>query len=183
MKSMSKKIIAIGILGLALFIGGCMGTSSDNTTGTTQTAMAKENTDINIAGITLEDLNGNKLSLDSYKGTPIYLDMWGSWCPICVRSLPEINKLSADKNKGFEIVTVVFPNIYGEKDLAGFKTWFTEQNKPNIKVLVDKQGILLKKFNVHAFPTSLVINDDLSVKYLVPGKIQEETIIQLFKQK
>lgn len=71
---------------------------------------SKENSSINkIAPIfSLNDINGNKITLADYKDKKyVLLDFWASWCIPCRESTPEIKKLYEKyQTKGLEIISV-----------------------------------------------------------------------------
>lgn len=37
-----------------------------------------------------EALDGSKVRLADYRGGPVILNFWGTWCPPCVREIPEL---------------------------------------------------------------------------------------------
>ena len=41
----------------------------------------------------LEDLEGNTFNLTDWKGKPIFLNFWATWCPPCIAEMPDINQL------------------------------------------------------------------------------------------
>ncbi len=43
--------------------------------------------------LTLEDLNGNRLSMDDLRGRPIFMNVWATWCPPCIAEMPDIQDL------------------------------------------------------------------------------------------
>lgn len=54
-----------------------------------------------------EDLKGNKINLDKYKGKYVYLDFWAPWCTPCVEEIPHLKKLIEEyKNKDIIFVSV-----------------------------------------------------------------------------
>jgi thiol-disulfide isomerase/thioredoxin len=45
---------------------------------------------------TVLDLNDQPVSFSSFKGKPIFLNFWATWCPPCVREMPSIDSLARD---------------------------------------------------------------------------------------
>lgn len=43
--------------------------------------------------LTLMDEDGNTHSLADFKGKPIFMNMWATWCPPCIAEMPNIHKL------------------------------------------------------------------------------------------
>ena len=59
--------------------------------------------DFNLA---LMDKAGNTLSLEDFKGKPIFLNMWATWCPPCIAEMPNINKLHKQIGNEVEFVMI-----------------------------------------------------------------------------
>ncbi|MXX37600.1 MAG: TlpA family protein disulfide reductase, partial [Gemmatimonadetes bacterium] len=56
---------------------------------------------------TLDDLDGQPVSLNQFKGKAIFIDFWASWCGPCISDLPYIQKIKAEMAEQ----PVVFLNI------------------------------------------------------------------------
>ena len=41
----------------------------------------------------LMDEDGQTILLEDFKGKPIFMNMWATWCPPCIAEMPNINKL------------------------------------------------------------------------------------------
>ncbi len=55
----------------------------------------------------LTDLSGKSFSLKDYKGKVVFIDFWATWCPPCVMSSPEVEKLGEDyQGKDFAIIRI-----------------------------------------------------------------------------
>ena len=62
-------------------------------------------------GFTKPDVDGNMVSLSSYKGKYLLLDFWASWCGPCRMENPMLVKIyQSYKDKGFEILGVSYDN-------------------------------------------------------------------------
>ncbi len=47
-------------------------------------------------GYALETLNGETAYLAQYRGTPLVVNFWATWCPPCRREIPLLNKLQTE---------------------------------------------------------------------------------------
>jgi peroxiredoxin len=46
--------------------------------------------------VTLEDLDGNAVALSAYIGDrPVLLEFWATWCPVCAKLAPELDRAYA----------------------------------------------------------------------------------------
>jgi thiol-disulfide isomerase/thioredoxin len=55
----------------------------------------------------LSDLNDRPVRFSRFKGKPIFLNIWATWCGPCVREMPSIARLAQDprlQGKGLEFV-------------------------------------------------------------------------------
>ncbi|MGF7452367.1 redoxin family protein [Pasteurella bettyae] len=137
-------------------------------------------TEKNMSGIQLKDLNNNIVTLDKYKGKNLYIKMWASWCPICLAGLAEIDELSAEPNKTFEVITIVSPNQKGEKSTEKFIEWYKGLDYKNITVLLDESGELIKQAKVKGHPFNLILDDALNLKKTIPGHLESKKIAGYF---
>lgn len=130
----------------------------------------------------LEDLSGTKHSLSEWKGKKVYLKFWASWCSICLAGLDELDELSGNPDKDFEVISVVSPGLNGEKDKEQFRKWFEKLGYQNMKVLLDEKGELVRRYEVRAYPSSAFIGSDGSMKPIVPGHKSKEDILTEMKK-
>lgn len=133
--------------------------------------------------IILKDINGNKVNLSDIKGNNIYIKTWATWCPVCLATLGDTEELSKVKGKNYEVLTVVFPTINGEKKSSAFREWFKKLEYLNIKVLFDEKGELLKIANLNIYPSSLFINENLEIEKIINGPVENRDIEIYFSSK
>lgn len=55
--------------------------------------------------LTLEDPTGAPLSLAAFRGRPLVINFWATWCPPCVEELPMLNAFFAQhRGKGWQVL-------------------------------------------------------------------------------
>ncbi|MBM7853932.1 peroxiredoxin [Desulfohalotomaculum tongense] len=105
---------------------------------------------------TLDDLAGNKVSLQDFRGQVVLLNFWNTWCPPCKAEMPEIEETyNKYKDRGFAVLAV---NITVQEEYAGAVKDFVTENGYSFPVLMDRDGKVSLQYGVRSIPTSLIIN-------------------------
>lgn len=102
----------------------------------------------------LKDINGNILKLASLRGKYVILDFWGSWCTWCIKGFPELKKYYSKHRAKIEIV-----GIACNDGLDAWKASVKKHKLPWLQVF-SEDGMTEKRFNVHGFPTKVLISPD-----------------------
>lgn len=121
---------------------------------------------------TLEDLDGNKVTLSQFAGKKIYLNFWAVWCPPCVAELPHINEISQE-NKDVVVVTV---NLDNKKETV---LNFNKKNGYNFITLWDPKGDLDKKYKLDAIPVSVFLDRKGNIVERKVGSMQKEEMLEI----
>ena len=103
---------------------------------------------------TLKDINGNSVSLSSFKGKVILLNFWATWCPPCRSEIPSMNKLYQKlKGRGFMILAVSTDRaVVDVKD-------FLKTMPVNFPVVVDYNLTVSRSlYKVFMLPTTFLID-------------------------
>ncbi len=132
---------------------------------------------------TLNDQNGQFVSLSDFKGKILYMNFWGTWCGVCRDEIEAIQALH-DKYKDSEeiaVITIVYPNGGQETDTAGILE-FIDEHQITFPVLFDESGELFMKYGIYSFPTVFVINKDQTVFGYLSGGIDLATMENILKQ-
>jgi len=105
-----------------------------------------------------------QLDLEQYRGKVVWLDFWASWCPPCLSSLPELEKLRRQMPaKDFQIVAV---NL--DKDPAKARK-FLKKTPVGYPSASDPDGALPEKFGLKTMPTSYLIDRDGTIRLVHEG--------------
>lgn len=110
-------------------------------------------------------LQGEYISLDDLKGKVVLLDFWGTWCPPCVESVPELRNLNKkySKEPAFMLIGI---SSDGDEE-----TWrdFTEKNRMVWPQYRDKDRKILNAFRIRSYPTYIIIDHEGIVRYQTTG--------------
>jgi peroxiredoxin len=109
-------------------------------------------------------LDGTNISNATLRGKVVLLDFWGTWCPPCRESIPmlaSIRKKFADRP--FEIV-----GISSDNDEQVWKSFIT-QHRMDWSEYIDLSGEVLDAFDVHEFPTFIVLDRDGIIRHRHSG--------------
>ncbi|MBA2598726.1 MAG: TlpA family protein disulfide reductase [Chloroflexota bacterium] len=83
-------VVAAAIVIAALALGGTLGWESIGTGGINQKLLPKVG-DV-APDFETEDVYGNPVRLSQFRGQPVWLMFWGSWCPPCRAEFPDIQE-------------------------------------------------------------------------------------------
>jgi thiol-disulfide isomerase/thioredoxin len=110
--------------------------------------------------VTLTDSDGKKVELSSYRGKPVLLDFWATWCGSCLLSMPAMHRIDVEaKDKNLIVVTV------DQDHRAEDATAYLERHRYGWKNYHDSDGSAAKAFNGGGIPFTVLIDSTGKVVY------------------
>ena len=132
----------------------------------TTTRAEQDDTDAMMApDFTLNDIYGMPLTLSSFRGTYVVLDFWGSWCPWCIKGIPEMKKYYEKYNGKFEII-----GIDCNDPVEKWKAAVANYDMPWKHVYNPKGSRLAEQYGVQGYPTKVIIDPKGRVEKVVVGE-------------
>lgn len=113
----------------------------------------------------LKDLEGNQVTLSRYKGKPVLLFFWASWCAACKEDIVLLKKIFEGEKSQFEILTIV---IDGEKE--GRVKRLVREHKVTLPVLLDVKEKTARIYGVRMVPTAFLINREGLMEGMIVGQ-------------
>jgi len=105
-------------------------------------------------------IDGTPVSLKSYRGEPLVLHFWASWCPTCKLEAPAIDSLA----KEYPVLTVAVDSGSDEAVQE-----FLNEKGYTFGVLNDHKGDLKRAFKVKALPTTFVLDPEGEILFSEVG--------------
>ncbi len=110
------------------------------------------------------DADGKPVSLADFKGKPVVVNLWATWCQPCLKEMPSLDRLQANL-AGKLIVAAVSQDRGGAKRVGPF---VAEMALTKLKIYLDPKADLGHAFAVHGLPTSILID----AKGRVVGRVE-----------
>jgi thiol-disulfide isomerase/thioredoxin len=119
---------------------------------------------------TLNTLDNRAVKLSQFRGKPVLINFWATWCPPCEAELPMLQQTYQANQDKLVILGVNMredaDTVAGRVDKAGLK----------YPVVLDGNGDVTNRYQVRVFPTSLFIDKNGIVQRIILGPLTEDTI-------
>ncbi|EXJ24359.1 Thiol:disulfide oxidoreductase [Alkalibacterium sp. AK22] len=119
----------------------------------------------------LEDMDGNTVRFSDFRGRPVFLNFWASWCPSCRATLPNMQGFHEDN----EDVVVIGVNVVS-----------SESSPDNVLAYVEELGLtflnlkgvdeMTSLYRIESLPTSYFIGSDGTVYERVVGPVTQDIL-------
>jgi thiol-disulfide isomerase/thioredoxin len=104
--------------------------------------------------------DGKLVSLDSFRGKPVLLDLWATWCAPCVKAFPELAQLYEEaKEKGLIFISV------DQDEESQTATDFLKKKGYSWPNFHDGDGEVAKALRSSGIPRTLLIDSRGTVVY------------------
>jgi thiol-disulfide isomerase/thioredoxin len=95
---MKKNLMVLGVAGLlAAGIGVYVGVKTKGATRPPVTTTVKNTPANALFAQTMTDLSGQPQAFSQYKGRPVVVNFWATWCAPCVEEMPELSTLAGEQ--------------------------------------------------------------------------------------
>jgi thiol-disulfide isomerase/thioredoxin len=102
-----------------------------------------------------EDPDGAPATLADFRGKPVLLNLWATWCAPCVAEMPTLDALAAAEPR-LEVLAL-------SQDLDGrqkVESFFAERKFRMLEPYIDPQLQLMGDLKVQSLPTTILYDAD-----------------------
>ncbi len=108
-----------------------------------------------VPEVILENARGQKMTLAQFKGKPVILHFWATWCAPCVEELPFVAAMSKEYAPKGLIVLPVSLDFQGASVVEAF---YKNHNIESLPIYLDPKSTLFSTFKLPGLPASLFID-------------------------
>ncbi|MYB76116.1 MAG: TlpA family protein disulfide reductase [Chloroflexi bacterium] len=132
-------------------------------------------------GFSLEDTEGETISLESLQGKPVVIAFFAPWCPHCQDEAPRLTQIHAEYGDRVHIVSISatpYGKDYGQSrsritqepriTIDDLK-WFQEEFGVTYPLLFDPEVAVGEVYNIRSFPTTYILDSDHRIVEIFVG--------------
>ncbi len=159
-------LLGVG-LGLVILFGFdyARGSSSENENAPEAVEVGKPAPDFE-----LQNIQGETVRLSDYRGKPVLVNFWATWCAPCKLEMPNFQKYYAKYPGQFEILAIE----YGEPQDTVER--FVEDMGLTFQILSDPDAKVHALYRFLGYPTSYVIDSGGVLRFQHVGLMNESAL-------
>lgn len=124
-----------------------------------------------------------KASLADFKGSPVILMFYTTWCHFCKAELPKLSilyRILEDKNLKF--IPVLRED---DKNIQDARTFLIRNNAGNLPVYLDKKSHLFRSLNLYGYPSFMLIskNGKILQQFVSLDELDETVLDRILNDK
>ncbi|HEX4847987.1 MAG TPA: TlpA disulfide reductase family protein [Novosphingobium sp.] len=101
---------------------------------------------------TLTDPAGKQVQLASFKGKPVLINLWATWCAPCVAELPALDKLAAQTEGKLTVLAINQDS--GQPEKAG--EFLKQRGVTRLHPWLDPKNDLAFQFGAETLPITIL---------------------------
>ena len=154
--------LAIGVgIGIAVLFGFDYSADSDNP----NPAIGSEAPDIN-----LQTLLGDEVRLSQFRGSPVLINFWATWCQPCQIEMPYIQNRFDQYRPDIVVLAVNF-----DEPVSSVQQFVKEQNF-TFDVLLDTGGRIQELYQIRGYPTTYFVDAEGIIRVIHIGFMTESQL-------
>lgn len=123
---------------------------------------------------TVYDIDGNPVHLSDFKGKPVVLNFWASWCGPCKMEMPDFNEKYLELGENINFIMV--NSTDGSRETVEIASEFIKSTGYSFPVYYDNDSDASMKYGVYSLPTTFFIDADGNFVTYATGAISGDIL-------
>ncbi len=111
------------------------------------------------------DPRGRPVSLSDFRGRPLLVNFWATWCAPCVREMPTLDALAAREDGGLQVLAI----SQDGDERAKVERFFAEYRLSALEPYLDPKLAVMAELGVDTLPTTILYDSDGREKWRMVG--------------
>ena len=125
---------------------------------------------------TVYDFEGNPVKLSDFKGKPVVINFWATWCGYCVKEMPSFEKAFAEY--GDEVVFMMINVTDGYQETKEAALELTEEKGYTFPVYYDTELSATYAYGAYSLPATGFVDENGFFVTGQTGMISEEKLFE-----
>jgi thiol-disulfide isomerase/thioredoxin len=125
---------------------------------------------------TLKSIDGSTKKLADFRGKVVVLDFWATWCPPCIKGIPDLIEIQ----KSMKDVQVI--GITVDENPMQVVPDFVRKHKINYPILIGNDKVYQEYGGISAIPTTFVIDKEGRIRNKHIGLVPKDVLIEEIKK-
>jgi thiol-disulfide isomerase/thioredoxin len=113
--------------------------------------------------------DGKPVTLAAFRGTPVLVNLWATWCGPCVKEMPSLDRLAERTAGKLKVLTVNQTD-----DAAAVAKWWAPRGFTKLEPYRDEQGKLGFDFESGVLPTTVLYDAEGKEVWRIVGGMDWE---------
>ena len=100
------------------------------------------------------NIAGEMISLSSFRGRLVYIDVWATWCGPCIAEIPSLERLQKD----YENMDIVFLSVSVDTDKEAWEKMLTEDQLDGVQLWADGWSQITKSYAIFGIPRFMLVD-------------------------
>ena len=100
------------------------------------------------------NISSEMISLSSFRGRLVYIDVWATWCGPCIAEIPFLERLQKD----YENKDIVFLSVSVDTDKEAWEKMLTEDQLGGVQLWADGWSQITKSYAIFGIPRFILVD-------------------------
>lgn len=100
-----------------------------------------------------EDPYGRPARIADFRGRPVLVNLWATWCPPCVVEMPSLDRLAVREGETMQVLALSQDAVDGRRKVTDF---FAGRNFARLEPYLDPDMAIMTSLGVDTLPTTIL---------------------------